>query len=112
MVARKSWPGLAGERRPLGVLMMKRLALAVSFALLLAGYADAQTPRKGGTIRMTAPYGSNFSTLALHAPPRAKDDIYGKVIPRTLYNYDSVKGEPVLELAKSVAVSNNGFTHT
>jgi len=92
--------------------MMKRLALAFTFALLLAGFAEAQTPRKGGTIRMTAPYGSNFSTLDMHATPRAQDDIYGKVVHRTLYNYDPAKGEPVLELAKSVTVSNNGFTHT
>jgi peptide/nickel transport system substrate-binding protein len=92
--------------------MMKRAALVFSFALLLAGYADAQTPRKGGTIRMTAPYGSNFSSMDMHTTPRAQDDIYGKVIHRTLYNYDSDKGAPVLELAKSVAVSNNGLTYT
>src|SRR5882672_12507528 len=97
--------------------MMKRLALAFSFALLSiallpAGHADAQTPRKGGTIRMTAPYGTNISTMDMHTTPRAQDDIYGKVVHRTLYNYDSDKGVPVLELAKSVAVSNNGLTHT
>ena len=92
--------------------MMQRAALAFSFVLLLAGLADAQTPRKGGTIRMTAPYGTNISNLDMHATPRAQDDIYGKVVHRTLYNYDSVKGEPVLELAKSVTVSNNGFTYT
>jgi peptide/nickel transport system substrate-binding protein len=61
---------------------------------------------------MTAPYGTNISTLDMHATPRAQDDIYGKVVHRTLYNFDSVKGEPVLELATSVTVSNNGFTHT
>ena len=92
--------------------MMQRAALAFSFVLLLAGLADAQTPRKGGTIRMTAPYGTNISNMDMHATPRAQDDIYGKVVHRTLYNYDSVKGEPVLELAKSVTVSNNGLTHT
>src|SRR5436190_18499698 len=91
---------------------MKHAALIFSFALLLAGYADAQTPRKGGTIRMTAPYGTNISTMDMHTTPRAQDDIYGKVVHRTLYNYDSDKGVPVLELAKSVAVSNNGLTHT
>ena len=92
--------------------MIKRAALAFSFALLLAGLADAQTPRKGGTIRMTAPYGTNISTMDMHTTPRAQDDIYGKVVHRTLYNCDSDKGEPVLELAKSVTVSNNGLTHT
>src|SRR5262245_20061723 len=92
--------------------MIKRAALVFSFAVALAGFADAQTPRKGGTIRMTAPYGTNFSTLDIQATVRAQDDIYGKVIHRTLYNWDSVKNEPVLELAKSVTVSNNGFTYT
>ena len=92
---------------------MKYVALVFAFAFLLAGHAaDAQTPRKGGTIRMTAPYGTNISTLDMHATPRAQDDIYGKVVHRTLYNYDSEKGVPVLELAKSVEVSNGGLTHT
>jgi peptide/nickel transport system substrate-binding protein len=92
--------------------MMKRLVLAFSFALLLATHADAQTPRKGGTIRMTAPYGTNIATLDMQATVRAQDDIYGHAVHRTLYIYDSAKGEPVLELAKSVAVSNNGLTYT
>ena len=61
---------------------------------------------------MTAPYGTNISTMDMHTTPRAQDDIYGKVVHRTLYNYDSDKGVPVLELAKSVTVSNNGLTHT
>src|ERR1043165_3506603 len=92
---------------------MKYVALVFAFAFLLAGHAaDAQTPRKGGTIRMTAPYGTNISTLDMHATPRAQDDIYGKVVHRTLYNYDAEKGVPVLELAKSVTVSNGGLTHT
>jgi peptide/nickel transport system substrate-binding protein len=92
--------------------MIKHAALVFAFALSLAGYADAQTPRKGGTIRMTAPYGTSLSGLDMHATPRAQDDIYGKVVHRTLYNYDSDEGAPILELAKSVAVSNNGLTHT
>src|SRR5258708_2960250 len=108
--ARKPLSGASGRAvmAPLGVFMMKRAALAFSFVLLLGGYADAETPRKGGTIRMTAPYGTNISTMDMHTTPRAQDDIYGKVVHRTLYNYDSDKGVPVLELAKSVAVSSNG----
>jgi peptide/nickel transport system substrate-binding protein len=92
--------------------MIQRAALAFSVLLLSAAIADAQTPRRGGTIRMTAPYGTNISTLDMQATVRAQDDIYGKAVHRTLYNYDSDKGVPVLELAKSVAVSNNGLTHT
>ena len=63
---------------------MKRFVFAFSLALLLAGAADAQEPRKGGTIRMTAPYGTNLSTLDMHATVRAQDDIYGHAVHRTL----------------------------
>src|SRR5260221_14021188 len=105
--------GQGGQTCRRGV-QMKRAALAFSFifATLLAGQADAQTPRKGGTIRMTAPYGTNISTMDIQTTPRAQDDIYGHVVHRTLYIYDSEKSAPVLELAKSVAVSNSGLTHT
>ena len=66
---------------------MKRIALAFAFAVGLAGVVEAQTPRKGGTIRMTAPYGTSISTLDIHATPRAQDDIYGKTVHRTLYSW-------------------------
>src|SRR5579871_3925014 len=87
------------------------LALLVSLAWLAAS-ANAQEPRKGGTIRMTAPYGNNISTLDIQATVRAQDDIYGHVVHRTLYIYDSEKGKPVLELAKSVTASPDGLTWT
>src|SRR5260221_14416823 len=105
--------GQGGQTCRRGV-QMKRAALAFSFivATLLAGHADAQTPRRGGTIRMTAPYGTNISTLDIQTTPRAQDDIYGHVVHPTPYIYDSEKGAPVLELAKSVTVSNNGLPPT
>ena len=43
---------------------------------------------------------------------RAQDDIYGHAVHRTLYIYDSDKGAPVLELAKSVTTSSDGLTWT
>ena len=97
--------------------MMKRFVLAVSLAFvfsltLLATSASAQEPRHGGTIRMTAPYGNNISTLDIQATVRAQDDIYGHVVHRPLYIYDSEKGKPVLELAKSVTASSDGLTFT
>ncbi len=92
--------------------MIKRFALATALALTLASVADAQTPRTGGTIRMTAPYGSSFSSMDIHTTQRAQDDIYAKVIHRQLYNWDSANQKPVLELATAVTVSNNGLTHT
>src|SRR5215510_1771398 len=96
--------------------MRKSLWLATALAAVAGIAASAaqaqQTPRKGGTIRMTAPYGSTLTSLDLHTTPRAQDDIVGKLIHRTLYNWDSVKAQPVLELAKSVQVSGDGMVYT
>ena len=67
------------------------LAAAAAMAVLATGAVQAQaaeTPRKGGTIRMTAPYAASFGSLDPHATPRAQDDIFGKAIHRTLYNWD------------------------
>ena len=64
--------------------MFKTIATVAGLALALSAAAEAQTPRKGGTIRMTAPYGTNFSTLDIHATPRAQDEIYGQGLHRTL----------------------------
>jgi peptide/nickel transport system substrate-binding protein len=56
--------------------------------LLSAGLADAQTLRKGGTIHDRA-VRNQHPNMDMHAMPRAQDDIYGKVVHRTLYNWDS-----------------------
>src|SRR5258708_6244506 len=86
---------------------------AAAFAVMGAGFADAQqTPRKGGTIRMTAPYAASFSSLDAHVTPRAQDEIVGKALNRTLYNWDSANNKLVLELAKSVSASADGLVHT
>ena len=71
----------------------------------------APTPL-GGTVRMTAPYGGSLTSLDIHTSPRAQDDIAGKILHRTLYNWDSAKAQPVLELAKEVAVSSDGMVYT
>ncbi len=94
---------------------MRRLIwLAVSAAAMLAAAtASAQTtPRKGGTIRMTAPYAASFGSLDPHVTPRAQDDIVNKAIHRTLYNWDTANSKLVLELAKSVSVSDDGLVYT
>ena len=77
------------------------------------GPAEAQdTPRKGGTIRMTAPYAASFGSLDPHTTPRAQDEIVGKALNRTLYNWDSAKNKLVLELATSVTASADGLVYT
>jgi peptide/nickel transport system substrate-binding protein len=86
-----------------------------AFALASAGVAGAQqaeTPRKGGVIRMTAPYAASFGSLDPQATPRAQDDIVNKAIHRTLYNWDTANAKLVLELAKSVSVSEDGLVYT
>ena len=88
--------------------MMRKLAwLAVAaIAVIGAGTANAQqTPRKGGTLRMTAPYAASFGSLDPHVTPRAQDDIVGKALQRSLYNWDTAANKLSLELAKSVSVS-------
>ncbi len=75
--------------------MRKLVWLAVAgLAVLGAATANAQTtPRKGGTIRMTAPYAASFGSLDPHVTPRAQDDIVNKAIHRTLYNWDTAKAK-------------------
>ena len=81
-------------------------------ALLCAAGVQAQTPRKGGTIRYTAPYGSSFANMDIMTSTRAQDEIWAKAMHRTLYNWDTVANKPVLELATAVTVSPDGRTYT
>ena len=94
--------------------MRKLVWLAMAgLAVLGAATASAQTtPRKGGTIRMTAPYAASFGSLDFHTTPRAQDEIVGKSLNRTLYNFDSSTNKLVLELATSVTASPDGLVHT
>lgn len=87
--------------------------LAASLAVLSIGTAaEAQTPRRGGTIRYTAPYGSNFANMDILTSTRAQDEIWAKSIHETLYHWDSAANRPVPELFTSVSVSPDGLTHT
>jgi peptide/nickel transport system substrate-binding protein len=92
---------------------MYRMILAAGVSVALATSAVAQeTPRKGGTLRMTGPYGTSFSSMDVHTTPRAQDGIYAFVVHRPLYRWDSAKNETVLELAASVTTTPDGLTHT
>lgn len=92
--------------------MRKLLLAATAIAALGIAVANAQEPRKGGTIRMTAPYAASFGSLDPQVTPRAQDDIVNKAMHRTLYNWDATASKLVLELAKSVSVSDDGLTYT
>ena len=93
-------------------MMLKKIAIVAGLGLALSAAAEAQTPRKGGTIRMTAPYGSSFTSMDIHTTQRAQDEIYAKGLHRSLYIWDSAEGKPVPELAKEVTVSGGGLVHT
>src|SRR5262245_62390904 len=106
-------PTTMGNDNPQEGCFMRKLIGLAAAAVLWAGAAYAQeTPRKGGTIRMTAPYAASFGSLDPHTTPRAQDDIVNKALQRTLYNWDSKEGKLVLELAKSVTPSEDGLTYT
>ena len=98
---------------------MKRLGLLSSIALATAGLlaalapaAEAQTPRRGGVVRMTAPYASSFGNLDPHMSGRSQDGQVHMTIHRTLYIWDSAKGAPALELATAAVVSAGGTVWT
>ena len=92
---------------------MRRLALLAAAALLAGSVsAMAQTPRAGGTVRFTAPYGAAFSSLDIHTTGRSQDGQWALALHRQLYKWDSVNSKPVLELAKSSSVSADGKVFT
>ena len=93
-------------------MMFKKIAIVAGLGLALSAAAEAQTPRKGGAIRMTAPYGSSFTSMDIHTTQRAQDEIYAKGLHRSLYIWNSAEGKPVLELAKEDIVSGGGLVHT
>ena len=63
-------------------MMFKTIAIVAGLALALSATAEAQAPRKGGAIRMTAPYGSSFTSMDIHTTQRAQDEIYAKALHR------------------------------
>ena len=97
-------------------MMRNQVWLAGAVAMLAAAWSGGiqaqDTPRKGGTIRFTSPYAASFGSLDLHTTPRATDEIVGKAINRTLYNWDSANNKLALELATSVTASADGLVHT
>lgn len=92
--------------------MFKTLSLTAMLMLGVSTAALAEEPRSGGVLNFVAPYGSSFATLDIHATPQTQDEFYAKAIHRSLYSWDSLKNEPVLELATSVSVSDDGKVYT
>ncbi len=98
---------------------MKRIALLSTIAVATAGLlaalapsAEAQTPRRGGTLRMTAPYAASFGSLDPHMSGRSQDGMVFLALHRQLYRWNSEKGAPELELATSATPSEGGTVWT
>lgn len=92
--------------------MLRSLTLSAGLLLGAATAALAQDPQSGGTLNFTAPYGSTFGTLDIQSSATAQDEFPAKAIHRSLYDWNSEAGEPQLELATGVEVSDDGRTHT
>ena len=92
--------------------MLKRLTLAAILSLGVSSFALGEEPRSGGTLNFTAPYGSSFATLDTQASPNTQEEFITQAIHRSLYSWDSIKNEPVLELATSADVTDDGLTYT
>ena len=92
--------------------MLKKLTLAAMLSLSVATGALAAGERSGGTLVFTAPYGSSFATLDVQASPNTQEEFITQAIHRGLYSWNSIENKPVLELADSEEVSEDGTTHT
>ncbi len=92
--------------------MLKRLTLAAMLSLGVAAGALAAGERHGGTLVFTAPYGSSFATLDVQSSPNTQEEFITQAIHRALYSWDSNQNKPVLELATSEEVSEDGKVHT
>ena len=82
--------------------MLNRLSLIAALAIgtATAALAQDETPREGGKLIFSAGYGSSITSLDITATPHTQDEIFGKAINASLYTWDPVQGEPVLELAE------------
>jgi peptide/nickel transport system substrate-binding protein len=92
--------------------MLKIMTLAAVLGLGTATGALAAGERHGGTLVFTAPYGASFATLDVQASPNTQEEFITQAIHRALYSWDSHQNKPVLELADSEDVSEDGTVHT
>lgn len=92
--------------------MLRPLKLSALMLLGTAAAALAADPQRGGTLVFTAPYGSSFATMDIQSSPQTQDEIPALAIQRSLYKWDSSSNQPVLDLAESLEVSEDGLTYT
>lgn len=92
--------------------MLKTLSLAALLSLGVSAGAMAQEPRHGGAFNFTAPYGSSFATLDSQSDVTIQTKFITEAMHRSLYSWDSINNKPVLELADSVDISEDGLVYT
>ena len=96
-------------------MLLKKFAFATALTLAaftISAQAQAQEPRRGGTIRFTAPYGASFVSNDSHVSNQIQDEIFGYALHSMLFRWDSKAGKPEPELVKSMTTSADGLTHT
>jgi peptide/nickel transport system substrate-binding protein len=93
--------------------MKKLMFLAVSLALIASAWTSPVfAARSGGTLNFMAPYGGDLSSLDPAKTSRYQDYLVSMNIHRSLYRWDPKTNVPVLDLAESVNVSDDGLNYT
>lgn len=88
------------------------LMSALFFTLIFSMPAFCDTPMSGGTLRLSAPYGSALKSLDPHVTYRSQDMVVSKAFHRALYTWDSANNSPALDLAESVTTDSSGKVFT
>ena len=93
---------------------MKKTGIVLLVMVLLCGVAGshAWAARAGGTLNFMAPYGGDLFGLDPHRSTRTQDFLVAMNIHRCLYQWDPEKSMPVLDLAESVQISDDGLVYT
>lgn len=93
---------------------MKRAMLLGLMAAIVTVFAvsPAMAARSGGTFNFMAPYGGDLASLDPAKTSRYQDFLVSMNIHRSLYRWDAEQSLPVLDLAESVEVSDDGLVYT
>ncbi len=93
---------------------MKKLMFLVAAMALIASVwtSPVFAVRSGGTLNFMAPYGGDLSSLDPSKTSRYQDYLVSMNIHRSLYRWDPVTNVPVIDLAESVDVSEDGLNYT
>jgi len=93
---------------------MKKRSILILAMVLCLGIAvpNGWAARSGGTLNFMAPYGGDLFGLDPHKSTRVQDFLVAMNIHRCLYMWDPAKNMPVLDLAESATVTDDGLVYT